>query len=60
MMAPVRYDLPEQVVQFILVPLFEKLEKKMPRKAWLLLCYIPAALFALDIVVSLVCKAFAG
>jgi len=41
------------------VPIFELLEKKMPKKAWLCLCYIPAALFALDIVVSLICKALA-
>ena len=42
-------------LQFILMPLFGKLEKKMPRKAWLALCYIPACI--LDIVISLICKA---
>ena len=47
-------------LRFILVPLFEKIEKKMARKAWLALCYIPAALFALDIVVSLLYKAVSG
>ena len=46
-------------LQFVVVPLFEKLEKKMPRKPWLILCYVPAAIFALDIVVSLICKALA-
>ncbi|MBQ6303471.1 MAG: putative ABC transporter permease [Clostridiales bacterium] len=44
-------------LQFILMPLFGKLEKKMPRKAWLALCYIPACIFILDIVISLICKA---
>ena len=44
-------------LRFVLVPLFEKLEQKMPKKAWLALCFIPAALFAADIVVSLICKA---
>ena len=47
-------------LRFILVPLFEKIEKKISRKAWLALCYIPAALFALDIVVSLIFKAISG
>ena len=44
-------------LRFLVVPVFEKIEKKMSRKAWLLLCYIPAGLFALDIVISLICKA---
>lgn len=44
-------------LQFILMPLFGKLEKKMPRKTWLALCYIPACIFILDIVISLICKA---
>ena len=44
-------------LQFVVVPVFEKLEKKMPKKAWLILCYVPAAIFVLDIVVSLICKA---
>jgi len=45
------------VLQFILMPLFAKLENKMPRKAWLALCFIPSGLFILDIVISLICKA---
>ena len=44
-------------LQFVVVPLFEKLEKKMPKKAWLCLCFIPAGLFILDIAASLICKA---
>lgn len=44
-------------LQFVVVPLFEKLEQKMPKKAWLALCFIPAGLFILDIVISLICKA---
>ena len=46
-------------LRFVLVPFFGKLEMKMPRKAWLILCYVPASLFALDIVISLICKALA-
>jgi len=42
---------------FVVVPVFEWLEKKMSRKPWLALCYVPAGLFALDIVISLICKA---
>ena len=45
------------VLQFILMPLFAKLENKLPRKAWLALCFIPSSLFILDIAVSLICKA---
>ena len=44
-------------LQFAVVPLFEKLEKKMPRKPWLALCFIPAGLFILDIIASLICRA---
>lgn len=44
-------------LRFLIKPFFEKLEQKMPRRAWLILCYVPAALFALDIVISLICKA---
>lgn len=44
-------------LQFVVVPVFEKLEKKMPKKAWLCLCFIPAGLFILDIAASLICKA---
>lgn len=44
-------------LRFVVVPVFEWLEKKMPKKAWLALCFIPAGLFAIDIVVSLICKA---
>ena len=44
-------------LRFVLVPLFEKIEQKLPRKAWLALCFIPAGLFAADIIVSLICKA---
>ena len=44
-------------LQFVVVPLFEKLEKKMPRKPWLILCYVPAAIFALDIIASLIYRA---
>lgn len=44
-------------LRFIVVPLFEKLEKNMPRKAWLALCFVPAGLFIADIVISLICKA---
>ena len=44
-------------LQFVVVPVFEWLEKKMPRKPWLALCYVPAGLFGLDIVISLICKA---
>ena len=44
-------------LQFVVVPLFEKLEKKMSRKPWLILCYVPAAIFALDIIASLIYRA---
>ncbi|MBQ5767892.1 MAG: putative ABC transporter permease, partial [Clostridiales bacterium] len=44
-------------LQFVVVPLFEKLEQKMPRKPWLALCFIPAGLFVLDIIASLICRA---
>ena len=44
-------------LQFLVMPVFEKLEKKLSRKAWLCLCYIPAGLFIADIVVSLICRA---
>ena len=44
-------------LQFVVMPLFEKIEQKMPRKAWLCLCYIPACLFIADIVVSMICRA---
>ena len=44
-------------LQFVVVPIFEKLEKKMPRKPWLILCYVPAAIFALDIIASLIYRA---
>lgn len=43
-------------LRFIVMPLFEKLEKKMNKKAWLILCYVPASLFALDILVSMVLR----
>lgn len=46
-------------LQFVVVPVFEWLEKKMPKKAWLALCFIPAGLFMIDIIVSLICKAVA-
>ena len=39
-------------LQFVVMPVFEKIEKKMPRKAWLCLCFIPAGLFICDIAVS--------
>ena len=44
-------------LQFVVIPVFEKLEKKMPRKPWLILCYVPAAIFALDIIASLIYRA---
>ncbi len=44
-------------LQFVVIPVFEKLEKKMPKKAWLILCYVPAAIFALDIIASLIYRA---
>ena len=44
-------------LQFVVVPLFEKLEQKMPKKPWLALCFIPAGLFVLDIIASLICRA---
>ena len=44
-------------LQFVVVPLFEKLEKKMPEKAWLALCFVPAGIFILDITASLICRA---
>lgn len=44
-------------LQFVVVPLFEKLEQKMPKKPWLALCFIPAGLFILDIIASLICRA---
>ena len=44
-------------LQFIVMPVFEKIEKKMPRKAWLCLCFIPAGLFIADIIVSMTCRA---
>ena len=44
-------------LQFVVMPVFAKLEKMMPRKAWLVLCFIPAGLFAADIVVSMTCRA---
>ena len=34
-----------------------KIEKKMPRKAWLALCFIPAGLFITDIIASLIVRA---
>jgi hypothetical protein len=43
-------------LQFVVVPLFEKLEQKMPKKPWLALCFIPAGLFVLDIIASLICR----
>ena len=44
-------------LQFVVIPVFEKLEKKMPRKPWLILCYVPAAIFAFDIIASLIYRA---
>jgi uncharacterized membrane protein len=44
-------------LRFLVMPIFEKLEKKMPKKAWLALCYIPAGLFITDIIVSIIFKA---
>ena len=44
-------------LQFVVMPVFEKIEQKIPRKAWLCLCYIPACLFIADIVVSLILRA---
>ena len=44
-------------LRFVVVPVFEKTEQKLSRTAWLALCYIPAGLFILDIVASLICKA---
>ena len=44
-------------LQFVVVPLFGKLEQKMPKKPWLALCFIPAGLFVLDIIASLICRA---
>ena len=42
-------------LQFVVMPLFGKIEKKMPRKAWLCLCFIPASLFICDILISTTC-----
>ncbi len=42
-------------LRFLIVPLFTKLESKMHRRAWLLLCFVPAGLFALDILLSVLC-----
>ena len=44
-------------LRYAVVPFFGKIEKKMPHKAWLLLCFIPSGLFILDIVISLICRA---
>jgi len=44
-------------LQFLVMPLFRKLENKTPRKAWLCLCFIPAGLFIADIVISMICRA---
>ena len=44
-------------LRFIVVPLFEKIEKNMPKKAWLALCFIPAGLFITDIIASLILRA---
>lgn len=44
-------------LRFILVPIFEKLEKKLPKKLWLCLCFVPAAAFVVDIIASLIFKA---
>ena len=44
-------------LQFLVMPMFRKLENKMPRKAWLCLCFIPASLFIADIIASLTCRA---
>ena len=44
-------------LQFLVMPLFRKLENKIPRKAWLCLCFIPAGLFIADIAVSMICRA---
>ena len=44
-------------LRYVVMPLFEKLEKKMSKKAWLALCFIPAGLFLTDIIVSIIFKA---
>ena len=44
-------------LRFIILPIFEKIEKKMPHKAWLALCFIPAGLFITDIIISISLKA---
>ena len=44
-------------LQFLVMPMFRKLENKMSRKAWLCLCFIPATLFIADIIASMTCRA---
>ena len=44
-------------LRFVVVPVFEKLENKMPKNAWLALCFIPAGLFIADIIISLIVRA---
>ena len=44
-------------LQFLVMPVFRKLENKMPRKAWLCLCFIPAGLFIADITISMSLRA---